>query len=232
MFNGMVEVVQSLDPAKFEVLGSDMQILNVKVAPGGGDQVKSEPGTMVYMEPAIKMSVDCVDCVTGCKRECAGAPPVMATFSNDSNADAVVGLTPNFPAKIIPLLLTPNVAYRCKQGAYMASYGQVFIDYNINCSPTSCCDGIGCIRQVVRGDGTAFLAAMGTLMTKELAAGERIKVDTDSVVAWTENAELVRDVEHEFTLPNWPAGHCLAMARARSDPLWAAPHLPSPRKFQ
>ena len=31
MFNGMTEVVPTLDPAKFEVLGSDMQILNLKV---------------------------------------------------------------------------------------------------------------------------------------------------------------------------------------------------------
>ena len=108
---------------------------------------------MVYMEPAIKMSVDCA-VRTGCKRGDAGAP-VMATFSNDSNADAVVGLTPNFPA-FIPLLLTPNAVLGASK-AYMASYGQVFIDYNINCSPTSCCDGMGCIRQVVQGDGTAFL---------------------------------------------------------------------------
>ena len=44
--------------------------------------------------------------------------------------------------------------------------------------------------QTVAGDGTAFLAAMGTVMTKELAAGEKMVVDTHSLVAWSDTVTL------------------------------------------
>jgi len=46
------------------------------------------------------------------------------------------------------------------------------------------------LAQTVSGDGTAFLAAMGTIMTKELAAGEKMIVDTHSLVAWSDTATL------------------------------------------
>ena len=48
-----------------------------------------------------------------------------------------------------------------------------------------CCGGV---RQTVQGDGTAFLAAMGTLMKKELAPGEVFVIDTNSLVAWDKTA--------------------------------------------
>ena len=46
MMAGMSEVVPVLDPSKFEVLGADMQILNLKLT--GAQAVHSVPGAMTY----------------------------------------------------------------------------------------------------------------------------------------------------------------------------------------
>ena len=51
MLAGLSEVVPVLDPSKFEVLGNDMQILNLKMS--ANEAVRSVPGAMVYMENEI-----------------------------------------------------------------------------------------------------------------------------------------------------------------------------------
>jgi uncharacterized protein (AIM24 family) len=147
------------------------------------------PGAMTYMEPSMQMSVNCNNCAGRCM-SCTS--PILASYTNLSESgDAVVGLTPNFPAKIVPLMLTPGVVYRNKTGAFFASYGNVDIGYDFDCNPATCCfGGQGCVRQTLGGEGTAFVAAMGTLMTKELGPGETIIVDTHSLVAWSETVTL------------------------------------------
>jgi len=91
---------------------------------------------------------------------------------------------------VIPLSLGGKT-FRCKDGSFFASKGDVKIDFNLDCNPLTCCfGGQGCVRQTVSGDGTAFLQAMGTIMTKELGPGEKIIVDTDSVVAWSDTIDL------------------------------------------
>ena len=45
------------------------------------------------------------------------------------------------------------------------------------------------VRQVLKGDGIAFIGAMGVITHKVLAPGEKLIVDTNSVVAWEETVE-------------------------------------------
>ena len=128
----------------------------------------------VWQEPSVTMEVNCDECLGRCM---SGSSCIMASYKNGANDAAVVGLTPNFPAKVIPLSLTPAAgAVRCKEGAYFASTGSVSIGYDFDFNPATCCfGGQGCVRQKVEGDGTAFLAAMGTLMTKGVRAVEGSK---------------------------------------------------------
>jgi len=179
-------VTPSIDVNHFEVLGNDMQILNLKL--DGSQKIQSVPGAMAYMEPSVKMEVNCDECLGRCL---SGSSCIMAAYANESNTPAVLGLTPNFPAKVIPLSLTPGNGYRCKEGAFFASTGNASVGYNFDFNPMTCCfGGQGCVRQVVSGEGTAFLAAMGTLMTKELAVGEQMVIDTHSLVAWSESVTM------------------------------------------
>ena len=97
----------------------------------------------------------------------SGEPCIMSNYTNSGDGPAVIGLTPSFPAKIIPIDLSTGVKYRSKNGAFFASIGEVEVGFNFDCNPaTCCCGGQGCVRQTVGGSGTAFLAAMGTIMTK------------------------------------------------------------------
>ena len=55
---------------------------------------------------------------------------------------------------------------------------------------TCCCGGQGLIRQVIKGDGMAFIGAMGVITHKTLAPGETLLVDTNSLVSWEDSVEF------------------------------------------
>ena len=165
-------------PDKFEIVGNDMQVLRVHL--DAGEKVLAEPGAMVYMHSDVEAGCDAGDC---CGRCVSGSPCIMGTFEAKS-AGAYVGLTPVRPAKVLPLPLQGR-KFLCKDRAYFASVGDVKISYDVDTNPlTCCCGGQGLIRQVLEGNDTAFIGAMGVLATKHLAEGETLVVDTTSVVAW------------------------------------------------
>ena len=68
----------------------------------------------------------------------------------------------------------------------MASLGSAEVGYSCNCFSleTLCCSGLGCVRQNLTGDGVAFIAAAGTIVTKELGENETVIVDSQSVVGY------------------------------------------------
>jgi len=164
-----------------------MQILNVKLEKD--ESILCEPGTMAYMSNDVVGSVDCGNC---CKRMMGGNPCIMSVYTAGSG-DEFIGITPNLPAKVIPLdLATVSSSHmRCKSGTFLASIGKVNLDFSLDCCSCTCCfGGQGCVRQSIGGTGTAFLSAMGTVIEKTLEQGETLVVDTNSLVAWESSVKL------------------------------------------
>ena len=60
------------------------------------------------------------------------------------------------------------------------------------CSIVTCCTPFPCMRQQLTTStgGTAFIAAGGTVMQKDLAEGEKLVVDPFSLVAWDTSVNL------------------------------------------
>ena len=175
---------EDLDPEKYEIVGTDMQLLRLHLAPG--EKVTAEPGAMTYMHEDVKAGCDSNDC---CARCLSGSPCIMGTFEA-TGPGAYVGLTPVRPAKVLPLRLGGR-RFLGKDRAYFASLGDVTVSYDVDTNPlTCCCGGQGLIRQVIKGDGMAFIGAMGVLTSKTLEAGETLVVDTTSVVAWQDSVHF------------------------------------------
>ena len=189
-----LDVIAAHDTAKYEIVGTDMQLLRLHLDPG--EKVTAEPGAMVYAHSATKAGCNGDDC---CARCLSGSPCIMGTFEA-TGPGAYVGLTPVRPAKVLPLNLNGR-RFLGKDRAYFASIGDVTVSYDVDTNPlTCCCGGQGLIRQVIKGDGMAFMGAMGVITTKTLAAGETLQVDTTSVVAWEDSVKFaVRRTGSFFT---------------------------------
>ena len=99
-----------------------MQIVNVKLEPG--QSVEVSPGAMMHHGPSIYAKPKC-SC--SCGRFCTGESNVKINFENRGSEVEVIGLTPTFPAKIIPVHLK-DIEIICQTSSYMCGVGQVGIE--------------------------------------------------------------------------------------------------------
>jgi hypothetical protein len=90
------------------IAGHDMQVLTSTVPPGG--EVITETGSFMFGSSGIKTSVEltcCLGtkagCAEGCQRNLGGESCVKVMLLNESSDEGFVGITPNFPAKILPI---------------------------------------------------------------------------------------------------------------------------------
>lgn len=111
----------SATPEKHETLGHqwaiaghDMQVLATTVPPG--QSVVTEVGSFLYGSSGIKTDVELTLCrgSEGCSRICGGESCVKVLLANDGSEEGFVGITPNFPAKIIPIQVRRNMLLRVK----------------------------------------------------------------------------------------------------------------------
>lgn len=194
------EVSHTTGGQEWTITGHDMQVLSMTVPPG--ETIVTEVGSFMYMHPGMETQVELTlcsadKCGEGWRRFCGGESCVKVLLLNETANQGYVGLTPNFPAKVIPIKFGSHVASGrsliAKAGAYMSELGDVDVGCSLDCSPTTCCcAGLGCCRQKLSGsDGSiAFLNAGGTLVYKNLKAGETITIDSGSVVGFEDSARL------------------------------------------
>jgi len=171
----------------FGIEGSNSQVCTVNVPPG--ERLLSEPGCMFFMSNGIEAGAECAP--GWFQRCCCMAENCFqVAFKNAAQEAQYVGITPNFPGKVIGInLKDQGPGMIVKSGGYMAGIGNVELDLSTDCCSKTCCCGLGPCRQHIHGDGVAFLAAGGTIMEKQLAANETLKIDITSLVGFQSDME-------------------------------------------
>jgi uncharacterized protein (AIM24 family) len=107
-------------------------------------------------------------------------------YTNRGSSVASVAITPSFPAKILPIDLSRSGTVYAHPGLYLAHLGEVRVTFRfVRGILAGCCGGGGFLMLKLVGSGTAFLMGGGTVMERALAAGEKLLVDTHSVLAFS-----------------------------------------------
>jgi uncharacterized protein (AIM24 family) len=97
---------------------------------------------MNYMHPDIRLNTNCNNCFGRCM---SWESCVFLDYDNTGADGAFLGLTPHFPAKIVPIKISSSGGFQSKKGAYFASKGAVKVGYNLDCcTATCCCAGATC----------------------------------------------------------------------------------------
>jgi len=232
--SGMVEWSRKPSPnSTWQITGSDYsQLLEVEIQPN--ELVTCEPGTMTYMSPDLETEVDMNGCEQGCKRCCcAGESMFRLHFRNETDEVQQVALSPNFPAQIVPVDLGKYDGMIFNRGAFLAALGSDWsVDIKrVKSAGVVCCGGQGLFMNTLHGSGFVFLNAGGTVLTKQLAEGEELIVDQNSVLAFEKSVDLsVRTVggcmiccfggmglmNSVLTGPGFVMVHTMGMAKLRS----------------
>ncbi|MBC8366244.1 TIGR00266 family protein [bacterium] len=174
---------------EYQIHGDDMQAVQITLDPG--EAVHAEAGAMLFIEDDIEMDTGTQGgLMKGLKRAIVGESFFITTFENRGGKRRDVTFAAPYPGKIIPLDLGATGTWLCQKDAYLCSaYG---IDINIAFSKklgAGLFGGEGFILQKLSGDGLAFAHAGGTILERELAPGETLRVDTGCLVAFQEHVD-------------------------------------------
>jgi len=184
----------------FQVFGDDMQFVEVELDPS--EAVVAEAGGMMYMEDGIQMETlfgdgsqqnnGLMGALLGAgKRLLTGESLFMTVFYNRAAGKKRVAFGAPYPGKIIPVhlqelggeLLAQKDSFLC--AAKGVSIGIAFTKR----LGAGFFGGEGFILQRLQGDGLAFIHAGGTILQRDLKAGEALRVDTGCIVAFQPSVE-------------------------------------------
>lgn len=168
-----------------EIFGDDMQAVEIVLDPKEG--VRSEAGSMLYMQNGVQMETNMEGgLMKGLKRAFTGEGLFLTKFTNYSDISQKVAFAAPYPGKIILLELSEvGGEYYCQRDSYLCSDTNVDLEIAFTKRlGAGFFGGEGFILQKLFGTGQAFIHAGGTVIRKELAEGEVLKVDTGCLVAF------------------------------------------------
>ncbi len=196
--------VRSADVIDYKIFGEDMQFVEIELDPK--ESVVAEAGSMMFKDTVINMetvfgdgstqsqSGGFFDKLVGAgKRVITGESLFTTVFTNNGNSGkAKCAFAAPYPGTIIPLSL-PNYGGKivCQKDSFLCAARGVSIGIQFQKKIlTGLFGGEGFIMQKLEGDGLVFVHAGGTIVERELRAGESIDIDTGCVVAYTQNVNF------------------------------------------
>lgn len=190
----------------FTIFGDDMQFVEIQL--DSGESIIAESGAMMYMDQSIRMETVFGDgsgqeqgkglmgmMMGAGKRLLTGESLFTTQFTNSGPQRRAVAFAAPYPGKIIPMDLGDYGGQMlCQKDAFLCAAKGIRLEIAFQKKVgVGLFGGEGFIMQKLLGDGLAFVHAGGTIVQKELQAGDMLKVDTGCLVALTGGVQY--DVE-------------------------------------
>ena len=185
------------DQIDFEIFGSEMQFVEITLDPG--EAAIAEAGSFFYMDPGIEMQTIFGDgsqasqqsgfmgkLLQAGKRVLTGESLFMTVFGNADRARRRVSFAAPYPGKIIPIDLREHQgSLLCQKDSFLCAAKGIAVGIALNKKlGAGLFGGEGFILQKLEGQGLAFIHAGGTIVARDLAPGETVRLDTGCLVAF------------------------------------------------
>ena len=191
----------AMDVIDYEIRGAEMQFVEVELDPG--EAAIGEAGSMMFMDGGITLDTVFGDgsaqqgglfgkLLGAGKRLITGESLFTTVYTNQGSAKQRIAFAAPYPGKILPMdlrqlggtLICQKDAFLCAaRGVSLGIYFQQKLSVGFF-------GGEGFIMQKLDGDGLAFVHAGGTVLRRELQAGQTLLVDTGCLVAMTPNVNF------------------------------------------
>ncbi len=184
------------DEIDYVIVGEEMQFVEITLDPG--EACVAEAGSFMYMDPGIEMNTIFGDgserggggfmdkLLSAGKRVLTGESLFMTVFGNSGGGRRNVAFASPYPGRIIPLdLSSHHNRILCQKDAFLCAAKGVSVGIAFQRKlGAGLFGGEGFILQKLEGDGLAFVHAGGTVVERDLAAGETLRLDTGCLVAF------------------------------------------------
>ena len=186
----------------YEIGGGEMQYVEIVLDPG--EACVAEAGAFFYMDPGIQMETIFGDgsaaagggglmgkLLSAGKRVLTGESLFMTVFSNTAAKRQRVSFAAPYPGRVLALDLKQlGGTMLCQKDAFLCAAKGISVGIAFQKRlGAGLFGGEGFILQKLEGDGLAFVHACGTIVERELEAGETLRVDTGCLVAFEPTVE-------------------------------------------
>jgi uncharacterized protein (TIGR00266 family) len=190
------------DDIDFEIKGQELQFLEIELDPG--ESAVAEAGALVWKDGSIDMTTIFGDGSGGAnegfmgkllgagKRLVTGESLFTTVFTHQGQGKARVAFASPTPGAILPIKLS-DIGGRliCQKDSFLAAAKGVSIGVHFQRRIlTGLFGGEGFVMQKLEGDGWVFVQMGGTVVERELAAGEELHVDTGCLAAITPSVDF------------------------------------------
>jgi uncharacterized protein (TIGR00266 family) len=190
------------DDIDYEIKGQELQFLEIELDPG--ESAVAEAGAMVWKDATVGMTTVFGDGSGGAdggfmgkllgagKRLVTGESLFTTVFTHQGQGKARVAFASPTPGAILPIKLDElGGSLICQKDAFLAAARGVSIGVHFQRRiMTGLFGGEGFIMQKLDGDGWVFVQMGGTVVERELKAGEELHVDTGCLAAMTPSVDF------------------------------------------
>ena len=187
----------AMDVVDYEIKGAEMQFVEIELDPG--EAAIGEAGSMMFMDAGIEMDTVFGDAsgagdggllgklLGAGKRLVTGESLFTTVYTNSASQKQRVAFAAPYPGKILPMDLRQlGGTLICQKDAFLCAARGVSLGLAFQRKlGVGFFGGEGFIMQKLEGEGLAFVHAGGSLLKRELQAGQLLRVDTGCVVAYT-----------------------------------------------
>jgi len=191
----------AMDVVDYEIHGAEMQFVEVELDPG--EAAIGEAGSLMFMESGITMDTVFGDGSAGQggllgkllgagKRLVTGESLFTTVYTNESAGRQRVAFAAPYPGKILPMDLRQlGGTLICQKDAFLCAARGVSLGIAFQRRLSAgFFGGEGFIMQKLDGDGLAFVHAGGTVVQRQLVAGQTLLADTGCLVAYTPGVDF------------------------------------------
>jgi uncharacterized protein (TIGR00266 family) len=189
------------DEIDFRIHGQEMQFVEIELDPG--ESAIAEAGSLMFKDSAVRMDTVFGDgshsgggfmdkLMSAGKRVITGESLFTTLYTHAGNGKAKVAFAAPYPGTVMAMKLDEHGGrIVCQKDSFLAGARGVQIGIHLQRKIlTGLFGGEGFIMQKLEGDGWVFVHAGGCVVERELAAGERIDVDTGCVVAFHASVDM------------------------------------------
>jgi uncharacterized protein (TIGR00266 family) len=190
------------DDIDFEIKGQELQFVEIELDPG--ESAVAEAGALVWKDASVVMTTVFGDgsadqsggfmgkLIGAGKRLVTGESLFTTVFTHEGRGKARVAFASPTPGAILPIRLdSVGGTLICQKDSFLAAAKGVQIGVAFQRRVmTGLFGGEGFVMQKLDGDGWVFVQMGGTVVERELAAGEEIHIDTGCLAAYTPGVDF------------------------------------------
>lgn len=196
----------AMDVIDYRIEGHEMQFVEVELDPG--EAMVGEAGSLMYMEDGISLDAVFGDgrssgpsglfgkLVGAGKRLVTGESLFTTVYENRASVRRKLAFAAPYPGRIMAIDLDDvGGQLLCQRDGFLCAARGVALGIGFQRKlGVGFFGGEGFILQKLEGDGMVFVHSGGTVMRRDLAPGELLRVDTGCLVAMTRGVDF--DIEY------------------------------------